>query len=419
MKKKLVDEFKMLKNNVSKYDYDYINEHFESIKDIDITNIYFRDIKKHSLLTLEEELVLGEDLKLFEELDIVVEESKYNNRMCAKIDLDLVFKLCCDNKYYDVIIKSLLLYFNVNEDIFYKELGCVISKYDKLASKLGRALNRDELKEYMQIDGIARVVLKDEDLLEQVNKYLKYKEAFDRFFCSNLMLVASIASKYKFLDNFLDLINIGNEALIIAINKYDVSLGYKFSTYATWWIVSNVREYVIDQRKMIKLSHHLKEKLLFIKRKICALEQAKQRNVTLSEIALELGISVSKLTEYLSYEENYKLLSLDMPVDKEDDYYLGDYLKSDICIENEAINVFLKDDVSDLLKCLDPRELEVISLRYGFCKENPDGFSFREIAPMLGVSHEMVRLIEQKAFKKLRKSSKKYFMYGSLKDYID
>ena len=264
--KQIITEFELLEEYNKNYNDEILElkeiKYSDFIGDINIINLYFQEINSIPLLSEVEEKRLGEDLKLIKNLSIITEESKENKYKCAMLDLPLVFNSLYDNEYYLVIIDFLLQHFQTNDNIFYKELYQIINKYKNISKNLNRPLNSKELKEYFQIEKIDNISLSKKELLVQIKDYLKYKNAFDKLYCSNLKLVVYTARDYMKNYSLLDLISVGNEGLIVAINKFDISLGYKFSTYATWWIWQAIRKFVIEQEFILKLPFHIKEKLV-------------------------------------------------------------------------------------------------------------------------------------------------------------
>lgn len=379
-------------------------EYSDVLNNFNISNLYFNEIKSIPLLLVEEEIKLGNDLKLLDDIIIVTDKSKKSNE-CVLIDLDLVFKLCCGNRNYRLIIDLLLLHFGTNAEIFYKNLYPIIFKYDKISKKLGRALNEMELKEYLGIKNDIDVVKIDEDeLVVQVEKYLKYKNAFDRLFRSNLRLVAKIASKYNSVHvQFLDLVNEGNIGLMTAIRRYDVSLGYKFSTYATWWIVHCIRVFSINQRTMVKVPFYLSEEYLSFKKNYNRLQQENFGNLSNEEISEKLNISLNKVRTFMSLSHDCKTLSLDLTIDDKNDNNIGYYIKNDVEVENEVVDSMLKYEIKELYKNLTDKELEVIKMRFGLDDYHDRIYSLKEIGNKYGITQERVRQIEAKALTKMRR----------------
>ena len=276
----------------------------------------------------------------------------------------------------------------------------------------------------MSIDDPVKVYLKEIGRVplltpeEEIELAIKISEgdvqAKKRLSEANLRLVVSIAKRYLGRGmQFLDLIQEGNLGLIKAVEKFDYTKGFKFSTYATWWIRQAITRAIADQARTIRIPVHMVETINKVKKVSTQILHEKGHEPTSEEIAEKLDISVEKVREIVRVAQ--EPVSLETPIGEEEDSHLGDFIPdSDTpAPADEASHALLKEQLDEVLATLTPREAKVLRLRFGL--EDGKSRTLEEVGSEFKVTRERIRQIEAKALRKLRHPSRS----KKLKDYLD
>ncbi len=384
-----------------------IKNEFEKIfkKDIDgkLTALKIKKIFSENDIPKE---YLPEFIDFLEKRDIIVEEEDYNEPQDFDSGSDpeeyiLLKDAEFDDEFNEDDIKDLKdINLNILEDLDdYIAIEDSIKMYLKEIGKIPLLSVDEEMN-------LAKKICDPDEAVR--------KEARKQMAESNLRLVVSIAKRYMGRGmQFLDLIQEGNLGLLRAVEKFDYQKGFKFSTYATWWIRQAITRSIADQARTIRIPVHMVEtinRLIKIQRKLV---QEFGREPRPDEVAKVMGIPVSKVREIMSFA--LEPVSMETPIGDEDDSHLGDFLQdSNAKVPvNFAMDVLLHDQLMEVIKSLTEREQKVILLRFGLEDGKPR--TLEEVGKVFGITRERIRQIEAKSLRKLRNPSK----VRRLKDFLE
>ena len=351
----------------------------------------------------------------------LVELGKKNNNILTFEQLAEVLKgLDIDNDSLDELYNTLME--NGIEVVAEDAATGDAAKHD-LKEEENLVLSDEEITKDININDPVRMYLKEigrisllssEEELELSVRIANGDEAAKNILAeSNLRLVVSIAKRYVGRGLlFLDLIQEGNIGLMKAVEKFDYGKGYKFSTYATWWIRQAITRALADQARTIRVPVHMVETINKMARVQRQMTLELNREPSEEELAEKMGITVDKVREVMKISQDP--VSLDTPIGEEDDSHLGDFIKDERSMSPEeyATNEILKEEIKNVLMTLQDREQEVLELRFGLV----DGTShtLEEVGKKFNVTRERIRQIEAKALRKLRHPSRA----KKLKDFL-
>lgn len=324
-------------------------------------------------------------------------------------------------KYIEQIDQLFDYLFDKGIDIFDK-----VESREVIDSEKGKLSSADLLALLSQKNSMdsVRMYLKEIGKIDLINfeKEVELAKAIEKgsgearahLINANLRLVVSIAKKYIGRGlTFLDLVQEGNQGLMRAVEKFDWKRGFKFSTYATWWIRQAITRAIADQAKTIRIPVHMVETINKVYKATRALTQRLGREPTIEEIAGEVGITVEKVEEI--YRISQDTTSLATPVGDDEDSFLGDFIEdlTQPSPYEETSKELLRESIEEVLDSLDEREAKVLSLRFGLMGETPK--TLEEVGKIFNVTRERIRQIEAKALRKLRHPSRR----KKLQDYLE
>lgn len=284
----------------------------------------------------------------------------------------------------------------------------------EVLSRLEGAESTDPVRQYLREIGKFPLLDAEEEIELAKNFEKGMKRAKDKLIESNLRLVVSISKKYIGRGlSLLDLIQEGNQGLIRAVEKYDWRRGFKFSTYATWWIRQAITRAIADQARTIRIPVHMVETINKLYRTSQRLMQELGREPTPEEIGAELELPADRVREIFKISQ--EVTSLNTPVGEDEDSTLGDFIpdEKNSSPVDQASRQLLKDHLEEVLSTLSEREAKVLTLRFGL--DGGQQRTLEEVGKVFGVTRERIRQIEAKALRKLRHPSRR----KALQDYLE
>lgn len=337
---------------------------------------------------------------------------RHENKIKQQDVIDYLEKIKLDEEYIDEVMEGLLTAgVEVYDDTEEED--------DEDDEKKGRIFNDavivdDPVRMYLKEIGRVDLLTADQEKELAARMEMGDEEAKDHLTTANLRLVVSIAKRYTGRGlSFLDLIQEGNLGLIKAVDKFDYRKGFKFSTYATWWIRQAITRAIADQARTIRIPVHMVEtinKMIRIQRQLL---QKLGREPEPEEIAKEMDVTVDKVREIMKISQ--EPVSLEKPIGEEEDSFLGDFIPDDDAPSpsDQASFALLKEQLFEVLQELTPREEKVLRLRFGL--DDGRTRTLEEVGREFDVTRERIRQIEAKALRKLRHPSRSQ----KLKDYLD
>ncbi|WP_297813478.1 RNA polymerase sigma factor RpoD [uncultured Finegoldia sp.] len=360
-----------------------------------VTNKDFKDLDAYSQLDEEDledirNLLLENNIEIFESNDEIDKKphSKDDDKEVVDLDDDLDDETDKDDEVDKKDIENVSDMKGINVD--------------------------DPVKMYLKEIGKIPLLSAEEEVKLAKEMETGSKKAKKKLAEANLRLVVSIAKRYVGRGmSFLDLIQEGNLGLMKAVDKFDYTRGFKFSTYATWWIRQAITRAIADQARTIRIPVHMVETINRLVRIERQLLQDLGRDPTNEEIAKEMGIEVEKVREVRKIAQ--EPVSLETPIGEEEDSHLGDFIEDDTAVApDEAANfTMLREELEGILNTLNERERKVLALRFGLVDGTPR--TLEEVGRDFDVTRERIRQIEAKALRKLKHPSRSQ----KLKDFLE
>lgn len=274
----------------------------------------------------------------------------------------------------------------------------------------------DSVKRYLKQAGKEKLLNEKEEYTLAVRAKQGDDEAKNKLICANLRLVVSIAKKYaagaKSLE-LLDLVQEGNLGLMKAVERYEPSLGFRFSTYATWWIRQSITRGIADQDRMIRLPVHIGDDIRKVQGASQHYDYLSAEN-QFKNVAIKTGMSAEKVEQTMQI--SLRTISLDTPIDDDQNSTLGDFIEDKTCEmpDDFALVSIMKEEIEKQLSTLKPREKTILDLRFGLNGKEP--CTLEEVGNYIGVTRERIRQIEAKALRKLRHPTRSKYLKDFLYD---
>ncbi len=353
-------------------------------------------------------------------IDALIELGQANGKLTTKEITDALEELDFDvdqiNTFYDrceALNIEIVEDMNIDADLKIGLDSTITDDLEMALSTEGIAID-DPVKVYLKEIGRVPLLATEEEieLAQRMDKGDKY--AKKRLCEANLRLVVSIAKKYVGRGmQFLDLIQEGNLGLIKAVEKFDYTKGFKFSTYATWWIRQAITRAIADQARTIRIPVHMVETITKVKKISSQLLHENGHDPSPEEIADKLSMPVDKVREIMRVAQDP--VSLETPIGEEEDSHLGDFIPDDDAPApaEAASHTLLKEQLNEVLNTLTDREAKVLKLRFGL--EDGKARTLEEVGQRFEVTRERIRQIEAKALRKLRHPSRS----KKVKDFLD
>ena len=348
----------------------------------------------------------------------IIEQGKAKGKLTNQDILDAIGEIEFSpeqlEKLYDALEQNGVVIIE-ETDMDLSDIEIVAEKVDKSGDVSSeRVAIDDPVKVYLKEIGRVPLLSPEEEIELAIKIADGDAEAKKRLCQANLRLVVSIAKRYLGRGMlFLDLIQEGNLGLLKAVDKFDYTKGFKFSTYATWWIRQAITRAIADQARTIRIPVHMVETINKVKKVSTQILHEQGHEPTAEEVAEKLDMSVDKVREILRVAQ--EPVSLETPIGEEEDSHLGDFIPdSDTpAPADEASHALLKEQLQEVLSTLTPREAKVLKLRFGL--EDGKSRTLEEVGQEFAVTRERIRQIEAKALRKLRHPSRS----KKLKDYLD